>query len=126
MDSEINGVRVVWRERFPSRVGWGLLGAVRRLDAKRAELRTAGDTGAFLGAIMEALTFDEIAAFVSGAVAEWDFPGDPATPEACEALNLVDELLPIAAKAVDLFYTANDNGKLRGEAASGSTSGSEA
>ena len=122
-EETINGVRVVLRERFPARVGWELLGAVRRIDnARMRAADEAADSVDFMGIVLGELTFEEIAAFVRGAVAEWDFTGDLSTAECCDDLDTLTELLPLARQAVLLFYTANSRDKLSGEAESGSTS----
>jgi hypothetical protein len=75
-----------------------------------------------MGALLQALEFEDVVAFVRGAVAEWDFPGDLSRADCCDDLDPLTELLPLTTQAVLLFYTANSREKLAGEAVSGSTS----
>jgi len=116
METEINGKHVVFRDKFPARFGWGLLSAVARIDEKRIELgvdeNNAGE--AFYKAVLEVLTFEEITQFVRGAVESWEFDGDLKTDKACDNLNTVSELLPIAIKALTIFYLENLSGEADG------------
>ena len=122
----INGVRVEFRERFDARRGWDLLGAVRRIDKARVKAaEEAADQVDFMAVVLGELSYEEIVAFIRGAVASWDFPGDLDAPECCNDLDPLSELLVLATQAVLLFYTANSRGKLSGEVESGSTSPSE-
>lgn len=147
-EETINGIRVVFRDKFSAREGWGLLAAIRRIDRIRherisetlgrevtlAELQAepmaddvarAVDKVQWIGVIQDNLPFEDAVKFVQGAVAEWDFPGDLSRPDCCDRMNTVYEFVPLVTKAVLLFYTANDREKLAGEAESGSTSLSE-
>lgn len=125
-EETINGVRVVFRDRFTARDGWGLLGAVRRIDQARGRaLEDAGESADFMAALLHALEYDDVVAFVRGAVSEWGFPGDLTRADCCDGLDPLTELLPLTTQAVLLFYTANSREKLAGEAESGSTSASE-
>jgi len=125
-EQKINGVRVVFRDRFTARHGWNLLGAVRRIDKARAKavLEAEGDVD-FMGIVLAELSFAEIVTFIRGAVESWDFPGDLATPECCDGLDPISELLSLATQSVLLFYTAASREKLSGEVGSGSTLASE-
>jgi len=126
MEATINGTRVVYRDKFPARQGWNLLKAVRRIDkARQKAAEEAEDAVDFMGIVFSELRFDEVTAFVQGAVAEWDFPGDLRKSTCLEELDPLSELLPIVTDSVLLFYTANNRTKLQGEAESGSTSPSE-
>ena len=125
-EQTINGVRVEFRDRFAARLGWDLLGAVRRIDRVRAKAaEEAEDQVDFMAVVLGELSYAEIVTFIRGAVASWDFPGDLDTPGCCDDLDPLGELLPLATQAVLLFYTRHDRGKLSGEVASGSTSPSE-
>jgi hypothetical protein len=124
METQINGVRVEYRDKFPARQGWDLMQTIRRVDRERRKAEEAGEPD-FLGAILAALTFEEITRFVQGAVASWDFPGDLSKPDCLEGLDPLKELLEVVTDSVLLFYAANGGAKLQGEAASGSTSPSE-
>ena len=125
-EETINGVRVVFRDKFSAREGWGLLAAVRRIDQARSKaLADTGESADFMAVLLNELEYEDVVKFVRGAVAEWDFPGDLSKPDCCDDLNPLTELLPLTTQAVLLFYTANDREKLAGEAESGSTSPSE-
>ena len=120
METVINGKRVVFRDKFPARFGWGLLGAVQRIDVKRAEMSEDKDdipAELFFIATIEVLTFDEVTQFIRGAVESWEFDGDLDTEAACENLSPINELLPLATKSLMLFYTE----KISGEAVGPST-----
>ena len=144
----IHGTRVVLRDEFPAKSGWGLLGAVRRIDTIRQEriseklgrevttaellakpmaddVEAAVNQVQWLNVIQENLAFDDAVKFVRGAVLEWDFPGDLKRADCCDGLNTIHEFMPLVTNAVLLFYAGNDTGTLRGEAESGSTSDSE-
>jgi len=122
METQINGVTVVYRDKFAARIGWDLLKVVRRIDRARAAALEGGDGVDFMSVILAELSFEEVTKFVQGAVAEWDFPGDLSKPDCLDDLDPLKELMPIVTDSVLLVYTANDRGKLQGEAASGSTS----
>jgi len=123
---EINGVRVVFRDRFSAQYGWDLLGAVRRIDRARTKaVAEAEDSVDFMGIVLEVLSFAEAVTFIRGAVESWDFPGDLSTPECCDDLDPLSELMALTTRSVLLFYTANSREKLSGEVGSGSTSVSE-
>lgn len=125
-EETINGVRVVFRDKFSAREGWGLLGAVRRIDQARLRaLDESGKAADFMGAVLNGLEYEDVVKFIRGAVAEWGFPGDLSKPDCCDDLDPLAELLPLTTRSVLLFYTANDRDKLAGEAESGSTSPSE-
>ena len=122
-EQEINGVKVMLRDKFPARFGWDLLPVVRRIDKARVLAAEVAEDGVdFMGIVLSELTFEEIVTFVRGAVAEWDFPGDLATDGCCDELDPLTELLPLATQAVLLFYTANSRERMSGEVESGSTS----
>jgi hypothetical protein len=148
-EQTINGKRVVFREHIPARAGWDLLKAVRRVDAARLravsesvgrqltaiELASEGraedvtlalDQVDFMSVVLSELSYEEIEAFIRGAVVSWEFDGDPSKRGCCEALDTLTELLPLATSAILLFYTATNREKLTGEAGSGSTSALEA
>jgi hypothetical protein len=125
-EETINGVRVVFRDKFSAREGWGLLAAVRRIDQARSKaLVDAGGSADFMATLLNELEYEDVVKFVRGAVAEWDFPGDLNKPDCCDGMNTIHEFVPLVTEAVLLFYTANDREKLAGEAESGSTSPSE-
>ena len=125
-EETINGTRVVFRDKFSAREGWGLLAAVRRIDQARSKALAEADGSAdFMATLLNELEYEDVVKFVRGAVAEWDFPGDLSRDDCCDDLHPLTELLPLTTQAVLLFYTANDREKLAGEAESGSTSPSE-
>lgn len=104
-ETQVNGTRVVFRETFSARHGWGLLPVVRRIDKARvAAASEAEDDVDFMGLVLETLAYEEIVTFVQGAVAEWDFDGDLSQPDCCDDLDPLNELLTLATQAVLLFY----------------------
>ena len=128
METEINGVRVVFRDKFPARFGWELMPVIRRLNAERRKYLMLDEKGdpvlderelpmmvddypGYMEIVTSMLTYDEITRFVRGAVLEWDFDGDLDTDKACDELSTVMELLPLAKTAIDLFYTADTSGE---------------
>jgi hypothetical protein len=146
--AEINGVRVVYRARFPARFGWDLLAATRRVGRARKQrieevlgrtvtnAELASDTPepdvlaaigqlSWMDLVYEQLSYTEAVKLVRGAVAEWDFPGDLARDDCCDGLNTVQEFVPLVTDALMLYFNSQDDEKLQGEAASGSTSPSE-
>ena len=131
METEINGKKVVFRDKFPARFGWGLLGAVARIgDYQRqyvvkdengepeldddGRMKLTPDTPSFISILSSVLTFDEITQFIRGAVESWDFDGDLSKDSACENLDTVSELWEIATQAVNLFNSANTLGEADG------------
>ena len=117
METEINGVRVVFRDKFPARLGWGLLSAVQRIEAKRQEsiLDEEDDwADTLFAAILDILTFEEVTQLIRGAVSEWDFDGDLDTEQACENLNPINELMPLATNSLLLLYTEKISGEVVG------------
>ena len=116
METEINGKKVVFRDKFPARFGWGLLGAMQRIDAKRLELGFNDDTigMVFFEAMINVLTFEEVTQLVRGAVESWEFDGDLKSDNACENLVPIREMIPLASKALMLLYTEKISGEADG------------
>lgn len=131
METVINGKKVVFRDKFPARFGWGLLGAAVRLNDKRREYvmldskgnpvldkdgneRLSPDMPSYVTIISDVFTFDEITRFVRGAVESWEFDGDLSTDEACDNLSPVSELMNIAIEAISLFNKSDTSGEAVG------------
>ena len=123
METEINGKRVVFRDKFPARFGWGLLGAAVKLNDKRREYIVTDADGnetfrpdmpSYVSIISEVFTFDEITQFIRGAVESWEFDGDLNTDKACENLSPVSELMHIAIEAISLFNKSDTSGEAVG------------
>ena len=123
METEINGKKVVFRDKFPARFGWGLLGAAVRLNDKRREYiitdkdgkeTFAPDMPSYVTIISDVFTFDEIVQFIRGAVESWEFDGDLSTDRACENLSPVTELMHIAIEAISLFNKSDTSGEAVG------------
>jgi len=120
METVINGKKVVFRDKFPARFGWGLLGAAVRLNEKRSEYIITGEDGketyradmpSYVSIISEVFTFEEITQFVRGAVESWEFGGDLESDKACENLSPVSELMHIAIEAISLFNKSDTSGE---------------
>ena len=123
METEINGKKVVFRDKFPARFGWGLLGAAVRLNKKEQEYVITDEDGksvyspempSYVTLVSEVFTFEEITQFVRGAVESWEFDGDLESDKACENLNPLSELMLIAIKAVNLFNQSDTSGEADG------------
>ena len=123
METEINGKKVVFRDKFPARFGWGLLGAAVRLNEKRREYIIEGEDGKetfapdmpdYVTIISDVFTFDEITQFIRGAVESWEFDGDLSTDKACENLSPVTELMHIAIESIKLFNQSDTSGEAVG------------
>ena len=123
METEINGKKVVFRDKFPARFGWGLLGAAVRLNDKRREYIIEHEDGtetfspdmpSYVTIISEVFTFEEIVQFIRGAVESWEFAGDLNTDKACDNLNPVSELMHIAIESISLFNKSDTSGEAAG------------
>ena len=123
METEINGKKVVFRDKFPARFGWGLLGAAVRLNDKRREYIITDEDGketfspdmpGYVTIISDVFTFEEVTQFIRGAVESWEFDGDLESDKACEDLNPVSELMLIAIEALNLFNKSDTSGEAVG------------
>jgi len=123
METVINGKRVVFRDKFPARFGWGLLGAAVRLNDKRREYIIDGEDGketfkpdmpSYVTIISDVFTFEEIVQFIRGAVESWEFDGDLSTEQACDDLNPVSELMHLAIESISLFNKSDTSGEAVG------------
>jgi len=123
METEINGKKVLFRDKFPARFGWGLLSAAIRLNDKRREYiitdadgneTLSPDMPSYVSIISEVFTFDEIVQFVRGAVESWEFDGDLKSNKACDNLNPVSELMHIAIESISLFNKSDTSGEAAG------------
>ena len=123
METEINGKKVVFRDKFPARFGWGLLGAAVRLNEKRREYIIEDDDGAetfapdmpdYVTIISDVFTFDEITQFIRGAVESWEFDGDLESDKACDNLSPVTELMHLAIESIKLFNKSDTSGEAVG------------
>lgn len=123
MEQKINGKKVIFRDKFPARYGWGLLSAARRIDKRYTEeLKALEEQGTtedkayidWMQVVLDEVTYDEISLFIRGAVLSWEFDGDLESDNACDSLDPIAELMPLSVRAVDLFYKSNISGEAVG------------
>ena len=77
MQIEINGKKVVLRDRLPAQECWPVLASLRR------------------GLAGQEPSFDEEAQVLAFVVEEWEFEGDPHDPTSYATLDLLSEFLPL-------------------------------
>jgi len=75
----VNGKRVVLRDKIEAKRGWNVV-------VMKSDVFTRGLAG---------LTFEDVAALGTVAIASWEFDGDPAIVESYAELDLVTEFIPL-------------------------------
>jgi len=129
---EINGKRVVFRDKIPAVFGWKVIGAMNKfttaMQKRRDELLaqipdSLPDSIAMIPSAdviditYNSLSWDSIVALIRGAVQEWEFDGDLSSDKCCDNLDTLTELFPLITESRSVFFGAD----LSGEVAGGST-----